>query len=80
MFVSADKNGEYYLQHDGEYNERDSFFKSILKTIDFAFAKDSYTFKTSVGTYNYTFGIFFLNIIMLNIVIALVGDKYDEVT
>lgn len=53
--------------------------RSFLKTLDFAFAKDGYRFDTASGISAYVFGIYYLSIIMLNLVIALVGDKYDNV-
>lgn len=78
MFVSTENHGEEFLRFDLEYHFRSKFYKSFLKTIDFAFAKDSYRFTSLVGTIYYVFGLYYLNIIMLNLVIALVGDQYEE--
>ena len=77
--MCTQKHGETFLEFDDEYSLQGKFIKSFLKIIDFCFAKDGYRFQTTVGSSFYVFGIYFLNIILLNIVIAVVGDKYDEV-
>ena len=42
-------------------------------------AKDGYRFKTGNGIFFYFLGILYLNIVILNLVIALVQDSYDAV-
>ena len=44
IFVNADKHGEDFILFEGEYGKRDLYFKSMLKIVDFAFAKDGYRF------------------------------------
>ena len=74
MALPADKHGEAFLTDDDEFIERNKFVRSFLKTMDFAIAKDGYKYKSATGTFFYVYGIYFLHIIMLNIVIALVSD------
>ena len=47
--------------------------------MDFLVAKDNYRFISPSGQVCYLIGLFHLNIIILNLVIALVGDVYDRV-
>jgi hypothetical protein len=42
-------------------------------------AKDDFRFSTVTGTVTYVLGLLYLNIIILNLVIALVGNVYDAV-
>ena len=48
-------------------------------TLDFTMAKDEYRFTSTAGIIAYVFGLLYLNIIVLNLVIALVGHVYDSV-
>jgi len=71
--------GEDYLKHDDEYKELTVIPKAFFKTLDFSMAKDGYRFSKIDGNLFYTFGIIYLNIVILNLVIAIVGEVYDEV-
>ena len=75
------KHGEeYFTNGDQPYEEDIPLVRSILMTIDFSMAKDSdHRFKTTTGQIVYFFGAVYLNIIILNLVIALVGNVYNEV-
>lgn len=55
------------------------FPRSLLKTLDFALAKDGYRFNYAIGAILYVLAMIFLNVVILNLVIALVGDEYDGV-
>jgi ABC-type phosphate transport system permease subunit len=50
-----------------------------LKTVDFTQNKNEYKFKTVTGDITYVLAILYLNIIILNVIIALVGDVYERV-
>ena len=79
VFVSTDSHGENFNNLEDGYENASKYGRSLLKIIDFTFAKDGYKFKNPIGQFFYVFSLYFLNIITLNLVIALVGDKYDEV-
>ena len=83
IFTLTDNQDENFLEWEGdngkEYEHRFRFFKSYLKTIDFTQSKNEYRFKTVTGDIAYVLAIFYLNIIILNVIIALVGDVYDKV-
>ena len=64
---------------DEEYTNFDYFGRSYLKTVDFTVNKDEFRFSTLTGLIIYVLGLLYLNIIILNLVIASVGDIYDEV-
>ena len=66
------------MSPDAEYKDFVPFPRSLLKTVDFTLAKDDYRFTTVAGSVSYLLGMLYLNIIILNIVIALVGDVYDN--
>ena len=53
--------------------------RSFVKTVDFAIAKDGYKFNSVSGMTAYVLGILYINIIIINLVIALVSDVYDGV-
>jgi hypothetical protein len=67
------------MDNDGEYLEWSRFPKSYFKALDFTMGKDEYKFKSYSGSAVYVLGVIYLNIIILNLVIALVGDVYDSV-
>ena len=48
-------------------------------TVDFTMGSDDYRFSSTAGIIAYVFGVFYLNIIVLNLVIALVGHVYSSV-
>lgn len=72
-------DGEDFLGHDDEYKDSSIVFKAFYKTVDFTVAKDGYRFKKPIGILAYVLGILYLNIVILNLVIALVGEVYDGV-
>jgi hypothetical protein len=79
VFTLTTNQGEEFLKQDSGFEERGSLGASFLHTLDFAMAKDDYKFKSFTGQIAQTIGILYLNIIVLNLVIALVGDVYDNI-
>ena len=54
-------------------------FQAYLKVIDFTQNKQEYRFKSITGDIVYALALLYLNIIILNVIIALVSDTYEKV-
>ena len=70
---------ELVEDYDADYISRGDFWRSFLKTLDFAVTKDDYKFRSWTGQSIQVIGIVYLNIIILNFVIALVSDVYSNI-
>ena len=80
VFTLSVNNGEKFLaDEDGDYTGRTVFGRSYLKVVDFVENKDEFKFSSFSGDGVYLLAILYLNIIILNLVIALVGDVYENV-
>ena len=71
-------NGEDYYEGDGHYAIFGNVYRSYLKTIDFTQGKDEYRFITKTGSMIYVIGLLYLNIVVLNLVIAITGTVYEK--
>ena len=78
IFSITVMNGEDYFSKDGEYTKYSHVLRSFLLTVDFTQGKDDYRFSSSTGCIVYVMGLLYLNIIILNLVIAITGDVYDS--
>ena len=78
-FTITSNQGEDFLTKDDEYQKSNIIVTAYVKTVDFVIAKDGYRFSSVTGITAYVIGILYLNIIIINLVVALVGDVYDEV-
>ena len=82
VFILMDNQEEEFLTFDADipdYPNRNFLFRAYLKTLDFSQGKNEYRFKTFTGSIMYVFGIIFLNIVILNLVIAIVGNVFEAV-
>jgi hypothetical protein len=82
VFILMDNQEEEFLTFEAEipdYPHRNVFFRSYLKTLDFTQGKNEYKFKTFTGDIVYVIGIIYLNIVILNLVIAIVGNVFEAV-
>jgi len=79
VFTHSDQHGENFHEDGDDYENWSKFPRSYFKTLDFTMGKDNYKFTTGTGATAYTLGMLYLNVIILNLVIALVGDVYDSV-
>ena len=78
IFSITEMNGEDFFSTDGNYSKHGHFFRSFLLTLDFTQGKDDYRFSSTTGCIIYVVGLLYLNIIILNLVIAITGDVYDS--
>ena len=77
VFTISVNQGEDFFPADGDYTHFGQIPRSFIQTIDFTQGKDEYKFSSVTGCIVYVLGLLYLNIIILNLVIALTGDVFE---
>ena len=78
VYSITEMNGEDYYSSDSKYANYGHLYRSYLQTIDFTQGKDEYRFVSNTGSTIYVLGLLYLNIIVLNLVIAITGEVYTS--
>ena len=80
MFAQTDKYGESFISSAEDFKDFPPLIKGVLATWNLGLGSMDYTFSTGLGASVYFVGTLLSVIVMLNILISVVSDVYDEIT